>query len=544
MKGDRSTDRSALYRRLLLVPILLVICASAFLTYKTIVDYRHSRVISERLIRAEGNIRYYDEALTMSARAVVYSGDPLWRTRYDIFREKLAGELNTIATLLPGLKEPLEDISKANARRTELDLQSFALAEKGDAAQAQRIMLGVEHEDESRKYAHGASILKQTIDTFISTSETTLKQSTLLSVCVVSGLTIVFLLAFLRTFRALGSLLLMERIRSDVARRMLSVSASETEVDIGWALQLIVHETRGDRAFLMRQSQREDVVHRQQWWNEGAGLPDGQADALWTCLAQLCEDASMLRRGLSRLPADQRQGVDAVLKLGLRRASCAHVKTAHGDEYYISWGSKKRVPTWLRPSSSFLQSIAEIMIGAVKNQEYEAALTRLATTDSLTHLNNRHHFTECLARELKFFHRTKRPCALLMLDLDHFKNINDTFGHAAGDAVLIHFADRLRSELRDIDTIGRLGGEEFGIILPDTNFDAALAVAERLREDMQMAEIEADGERIKITVCIGVTILDASDADTTQPLSRADDALYCAKEEGRNRVRHRIPASV
>ena len=542
MKERGPTDRSALYRQLLLAPIMLVICASAFLTYKTIVDYRHSRVTSERLIRAEGNIRYYDEALTMSARAFVFTGDPQWKVRYDICQGKLASELNAISTLLPRLKEPLERISQANTRRTELDLQAFAFVEKGDAAQAQRIMLSAEHERERDKYTYGALTLGQTIDAFISISETNIKQNTLLSVCVVSGLTIIFLLAFLRTFRALGYLLLMERIRGDVAKRMLSIEPSQSEVDIVWALKLIVHETRGDCAFLLRRSQKEGVVYLQQWWDEGDGMADGRADALWSGLMQLCKDASMLRRDLSRLPAAQRQMAEGVLQLGLRWVSCAHVSTGHGDEYCIFWGSKRRVPTWLRPSGPFLQSIAEIAIGAIKNLEYETALTRLATTDGLTHVNNRHHFTECLARELRLYHRTKRPCALLMLDLDHFKSVNDTFGHAAGDTVLVHFAERLGGELRDVDTIGRLGGEEFGIILPDTDFDSALGVAERLHENLQNAEIEIDGEKIKVTACIGVTVLDSGDTSTTQPMSRADDALYCAKEEGRNRVRHRMPA--
>jgi diguanylate cyclase (GGDEF)-like protein len=221
----------------------------------------------------------------------------------------------------------------------------------------------------------------------------------------------------------------------------------------------------------------------------------------------------------------------------------AYVETGQSEEYYLCWGAKRRTSTRLLPDDAFLQAMTKIMIGAIKNREYEATLTQLAMTDSLTRVYNRHHFTECLAKALEQHHRTKQPYALLMLDLDHFKDINDTYGHPAGDAVLQYFANALRGKLREIDMIGRLGGEEFGVILPDTDAAAALSIAERLREDMQNAEVIIDGDHIKITVCIGVTVLDEGDADTGQPMSRADDALYCAKEEGRNRVKRRISSN-
>jgi len=528
--------------RILLAAVLLVLCASGYLTYKTISDFRYWRGVSQRLIRAEGNIRYYDEVLTMSARANAFLEDPQWKRRYDIFEERLTHELKSTSELLSIPSKPLEEISQANERIFELESQSFRLVAAGNATQAQRIILGEEHERQESIYAHGLALLSDQIDTFITARQERLKQNTLLSVYFVMALVIIFLLAFLRTFRVLGSLLLMENIRGEVAKRMLFDGPSEAEGDIRLALEFIVSETHGDRAFFMRKSNKEQGVHLQQWWDEGADLSDVDADALWACLVETCEGGAVPLRELSRLPNDQRQKFEPILRLDLARMLCAHVSAGQDDEYYLCWGSKKRRSAHLPPDGAFLQAIAEIMISAIRNLEYESALTHLATTDSLTQVNNRHHFTDCLAQALKLYHRTKRPCALLMLDLDHFKAINDTFGHVAGDTVLLHFADALRRELREIDTIGRLGGEEFGVILPDTDANAAIVVAERLREDLENAEIEADGEIIKVTVCVGVTVLDPEDKDTTQPLSRADDALYCAKEEGRNRVRQRMPS--
>lgn len=542
MKAARSRDHSIPYMRILLAAVLLVLCASGYLTYKTISDFRYWRGVSQKLIRAEGNIRYYDEVLTMSARANAFLADPQWKRRYDIFQERLTRELKSTSELLSTPSKPLEEISQANERIYELESQSFRLVAAGNAAQAQRIILGEEYEHQKSIYAHGLAHLSDQIDTFITARQARLKQNTLLSVCFVMALVIIFLLAFLRTFRVLGALLLMENIRGEVARRMLFNGLSEAEGNIRSALEFIVSETRGDRAFFMRKSNREQGVHLQQWWNEDADLSDVEVNALWARLAEACEGGAVPLRELSRLPDEQRKKFEPILRLDLARMLCAHVSAGQDDEYYLCWGSRKRRSARLPPDGAFLQAIAEIMISAIRNLEYESALTRLATTDSLTQVNNRRHFTDCLAQALKLYHRTKRPCALLMLDLDHFKAINDTFGHVAGDTVLLHFADALRRELREIDTIGRLGGEEFGVILPDTDANAAIVVAERLREDLENAEIEADGEIIKVTVCVGVTVLDPGDKDTTQPLSRADDALYCAKEGGRNRVRQRMPS--
>ncbi len=126
--------------------------------------------------------------------------------------------------------------------------------------------------------------------------------------------------------------------------------------------------------------------------------------------------------------------------------------------------------------------------------------------------------------------------AVLMLDIDHFKRVNDQHGHAAGDAVLRHLASLMRVGQRKIDKLGRVGGEEFAILLPGANGDAALAYAERLRQSVAGTPIEIDGVMLAITVSIGIASLNAADPTADAALIRADKALYSAKEAGRNRV--------
>jgi diguanylate cyclase (GGDEF)-like protein len=123
-----------------------------------------------------------------------------------------------------------------------------------------------------------------------------------------------------------------------------------------------------------------------------------------------------------------------------------------------------------------------------------------------------------------------------MLDLDYFKRVNDTFGHTVGDAVLRHVAGLARSRLRGIDLFGRLGGEEFAVLLPGTALTGALEFAERLRQHVAENPTPCDNGPIAITVSIGVTELDPQDSGPSNVLARADRALYGAKEAGRNRV--------
>ena len=171
-----------------------------------------------------------------------------------------------------------------------------------------------------------------------------------------------------------------------------------------------------------------------------------------------------------------------------------------------------------------------------KQKELERKLEELTRTDPLTDLLNRRAFDEMLKSEFSRFKRSQSKYTLLMLDIDHFKNINDTYGHDIGDTVLKAVAKTCKSNLREQDSIFRIGGEEFCIVLPNTTIDVTGQVAEKLRESIMHNSVKIEGGIISVTVSMGIGEVNSLDKDAYTALKKADDKLYIAKESGRNQV--------
>jgi diguanylate cyclase (GGDEF)-like protein len=158
-------------------------------------------------------------------------------------------------------------------------------------------------------------------------------------------------------------------------------------------------------------------------------------------------------------------------------------------------------------------------------------------SDMLTGTYNRRRLVELGEQEIARAERYEQPLCLAMLDLDHFKGINDTHGHAVGDAALRHAAEAIKGRVRSYDHVGRYGGEEFVIVAPNTNLEGARRLAEAVREAVAKTQLSANGKMVPITVSIGVAQW-LADESLDEILRRADAALYRAKETGRNRVVH------
>ena len=221
--------------------------------------------------------------------------------------------------------------------------------------------------------------------------------------------------------------------------------------------------------------------------------------------------------------------------------------TARDSKDDIVAGLKAGADDYLSKPISHPELIARLNSG-IRILELERSLKKaneeirvLSVTDSLTGCFNRGYMNEHLLKEITRSKRYNHPLFVVLCDLDHFKQVNDTYGHQIGDRVLIAFAQLIRGTIRDkIDWVVRYGGEEFLVVLPETEFNRGCLTAERLRQAVSQMEIEEQNKAIKITASFGATGFDTdTDDEKISPdsiINRADEHLYKAKREGRNRV--------
>lgn len=211
-------------------------------------------------------------------------------------------------------------------------------------------------------------------------------------------------------------------------------------------------------------------------------------------------------------------------------------------EFRLAAGNGKH--RWLKTTATPAVSESDLdgthfsgfMFDITDTKNQELALHDMAYKDALTQTDNRRSFMEKLQAEMARVQRYGAQASLLMLDIDFFKKVNDTYGHGVGDAVLKHLVAVLRECLRGVDTLGRLGGEEFAVLLPGTSLEAGVQLAERLRRAVQVSPVFEEEQTVSFTISLGVAPITADVADLKTALHLADRAMYHAKQTGRNRV--------
>ena len=179
--------------------------------------------------------------------------------------------------------------------------------------------------------------------------------------------------------------------------------------------------------------------------------------------------------------------------------------------------------------------VTDMAVSKLELETSNLELEKLSRTDRLTNLNNRGYWEECLSREFARFKRTQQSTSLIMLDIDHFKKVNDTYGHMAGDEVIRQTSDVIRQSIRDTDIPGRYGGEEFVILLINTGPDEAYILAERLRQNIESLTVSYESLEIHFTISLGIAEAGLQE-NHMKWLECADSGLYTSKESGRNQT--------
>ncbi|MEO3679531.1 sensor domain-containing diguanylate cyclase [Rheinheimera fenheensis] len=183
-----------------------------------------------------------------------------------------------------------------------------------------------------------------------------------------------------------------------------------------------------------------------------------------------------------------------------------------------------------------IYDVTDVAVSRIELESMNGRLKQLTKTDFLTQLFNRGHWEENLIQEFKRLQRYQHKSTLLMCDIDHFKRINDTFGHAAGDVVIQAIADAVRNNLRSTDIAGRYGGEEYAVLLVDTPLQQAAVLAERLRKSVEALSIPYNGQQLKVTLSLGLAEYDSGMKEHRQWIEAADKGLYQSKANGRNQL--------
>jgi diguanylate cyclase len=183
-----------------------------------------------------------------------------------------------------------------------------------------------------------------------------------------------------------------------------------------------------------------------------------------------------------------------------------------------------------------IYDVTDVAVSRIELESINGRLTQLTKIDFLTQLFNRGHWEENLIQEFKRLQRYAHKSTLLMCDIDHFKRINDTFGHAAGDKVIQAIAEAVRSNLRSTDIAGRYGGEEYAVLLVDTAVEAAVVMAERLRQTVEALVVNYNSHQIKVTLSLGLAEYHSGMTGDRQWIEASDKALYQSKANGRNQV--------
>jgi len=501
-----------------------------------------SHELAERHRQLAANIeriRYYDEALTMSARFTAASGDLSYRDRYN----ELAPELETlIADTIVLAANPLAEAKiratdAANVRLVELETQAFELVEANRGQEALRLLAGPEYAAEKQRYSLGLEGAISDIDEAARLEDQQDQALRLLIplLSVVGGVVIV--VVWLRYRRSTTELLASANLSADRAAVFARLSERLTfaieETDLihaaTGALSLLLPTAEGDLLLLNASQDRLQVAAA---W--GAGAPPVGAPVL----IDNPNRCPALRRGALYLSEDLGDPLSV---------SCPAHPAVTGSVMCVpllALGQSVGVLHLVRAVDGFTPDdqwlagrLAEQVALALANARLLRTMEGLAMADPLTGLYNMRFFDPLLEREMAASEREGWPIGLIMLDVDHFKRFNDTHGHPAGDEALRSFANLLRSNIRESDTIARYGGEEFVILLRGADIETTTAVAEKIRGEVEnLAIVLGPGRFARLTASFGVASTVAHGHDRTALVGIVDQALYRAKELGRNRV--------
>jgi len=530
-----------------LATLLVVVAATSvsgrYFEDQTIQIYRQRAVVAANIER----LKYYDAALTDSARLAAATNDPAYERRYKTIVPRLDRLLkDTVAVVdTPDARRKIAETSASNEALVAIELRSFQLDHTGHSAEALALLNGPTYSREKRAYEATSGAAYQA---FLAGSDARTRRvhwNRLLALLIAALGAIVLVV--------IGGLQLRlkhdhdraaaenERSRGAEARRaaaereyhatqrefteIMQITRDEDEA-YGLLKRHLERSVEGCEVAVLNRNNSNDRLEVMTELPAGSPLIDAlKAASPDSCLA--------IRTGKTHERSNEREALLSCELCGLIGARSACVPSLVGGEVIgavlvehpaaLEREEKLRVEESMAQASPVLANLRNMAISQSR-----------ALTDGLTGLPNRRSIDDTLKRMAAHAERTSRPLGAVLLDLDHFKQINDLCGHEKGDEVLAAVGVAITGSLRASDFAGRFGGEEFILLLPDTDREASVVVAEKLRRAISAIDVAAVSR--PITASLGVAALPEDAAEPTFLLRAADRALYIAKARGKNRV--------
>ncbi|MEA2391633.1 MAG: hypothetical protein QOK31_1742 [Solirubrobacteraceae bacterium] len=540
MSNRRLTPQIALLLALLCAVICALVASDHYFQSQLVQVSSRARTV----VRNVERIRYYDEALTDSARLAAATGDRNYQRRYHELVPKLDGVIAETLRLAhsPQAGAQIDQTSTANQSLIRMEERSFGLVTRGRGRAALALLNSSEYRRQKQIYERGFNRAAATV--LATVGATVRSYSPLaLGIGVLGG--VILLVAgmlLLRLERERERLCVEQegRRRVETERRAGELEYFETQHQFSEILQVTRHEPEAYN-LVKRHLERSiadssvAVLNRNNSHNRLELVTDlAQDSALGPKLDGADPDScSAIRLGRSH---QRDEGTTQLMECeicgGLPGSSLC-TPSLVGGEVIGSILIQHHEPIGKDTERRVQETVAQAAPVLANLRNLAFAETR-ALTDALTGLANKRSIEDTLKRMSAQAGRSLSPLAAVMLDLDHFKQINDLFGHDRGDDVLAAVGLTITQVLRDSDFAGRYGGEEFLVLLPDTNREGALETAERLRA--ALGSMRVPGEERKVTASLGVAVLPDDAGDSAQLLRHADRALYAAKQAGRNRV--------
>jgi diguanylate cyclase (GGDEF)-like protein/PAS domain S-box-containing protein len=447
----------------------------------------------------------------MSTRMAVITGEKHWQSRYHQFEPELGVLIQQNIQLLAELPalQNTQQTNEANQKLVDMEETAFLLLDQGNKKDAHSLLFSEEYEIQKNLYLTGVNQARTRLEQRIN-QQIKFKQTSFLVevfILAIAAISLIFIwtiiIVKIRRFISNNQLLLRETTKSETKYKLLTHDAFDA---------ILIVDSHG---IIQESNQSTNSMF------------DYPADGL---IGKPVTDLIP-----ARFHQKHKQGMKNFVETG--ESSIAHkIIQVQGLRHDGSEIPLEIVINKLNDSDhqiTFTATLRDISVQVDK----EKKLQHLAHTDSLTNLANRHYFIELAQQELERAKRFDHDLSMLMIDIDLFKQVNDTWGHLAGDEVLKTLAHAMSLLSREIDITCRWGGEEFIILLPETALDGALIFAEKLRQHMEKSSTVYEQQNISVTISVGVAGFSVND-QIGDLIKHADQALYMAKTSGRNQVRN------